>query len=664
MTKINDIDVIKNRIEEDGIKAPESLSGPSMLAKIRAEENRGKQESRPADAAQKNDDHRILNFQWKRGLVLAACLLLAVGLIQIAKTTIRQSSHSDSKKTAKAVNADGFELMSFDSERELRHYIAKIDKAEFDLFPILPKNEDIAETMDKEQMDAPASESEAAGEQAGAAGETAGGSHSETYKQVEGVDEADIIKTDGRYIYYVNGYDEIDIYRANDGKAKGVATISRFNEDGDISEIYLYDDMLVAVGSAYEGNGEHSVVTSYDIADPEKPKKIGEFRQDGSIVATRLTRGIVYLVTEKYASRKDCIPYATSDGSFRKIDIQDIFAFPDASETNYVIASSVDITSGEKMTSVSKAILGASQDIYCNTKNLYIASLDYTTESGATKLIRAGLNNGELKFTAAGKVRGHIIGQFAMDESDGYFRIATTANKNGHDVNNLYVLNSKLEEVGSVKGFARNESIKAVRFIGDRAYVITYEQIDPLFVLDLSDPQDPAIDGEVKISGFSTLLVPTEDNKLVGIGYATKDNGYGGQMEAGVKLALFDVSDPSKPAVVDEKEFPDMISEAQYDHHALLQNNEKGYLAIPYEFDIMTDEIVVEDAEERKATDMPPEKPDRTGGGVLVFRTGDQIDIVEDHVIEGDAGIRRCICIDDYIYSVSDADEIIGFEMK
>ena len=149
--------------------------------------------------------------------------------------------------------------------------------------------------------------------------------------------------------------------------------------------------------------------------------------------------------------------------------------------------------------------------------------------------------------------------------------------RGGIDVNNLFVLDPDLKEAGSVTGFARNESIKAVRYVGDKAYVITYEAIDPLFIIDLSDPEDPSIEGEVMIDGFSTLLVPVNEGRMLGIGHATGDNGYGGEYDSGLKLALFDISDPSHPAVLDSMEFKDMMSPAQSDHHALMVNAEAGY---------------------------------------------------------------------------------------
>jgi uncharacterized secreted protein with C-terminal beta-propeller domain len=275
--------------------------------------------------------------------------------------------------------------------------------------------------------------------------------------------------------------------------------------------------------------------------------------------------------------------------------------------------------------------------------------MEWPDDSGSyyTRIVRASLDGLKVRVNATTKVRGSVDSQFSMDERDGYFRIATTSNRAGIDVNNLYVLDSGLREAGKVTGFARNESIKAVRYIGDKAYVITYEAIDPLFIIDLSDPASPRIEGEVKIDGFSTLLIPVSKDRLLGIGHATGDNGYGGEYDSGLKLALFDISDPSEPKVLDSKEFKDMSSIAQYDHHALMVNSEEGYFAIPYE---VWDYSDIEDAEEEDAE----EPEDSYDTGVLLFKAGNSIGPVDRHSIDG-SPICRSVYIGDWVYAL-DAD--------
>ena len=201
-----------------------------------------------------------------------------------------------------------------------------------------------------------------------------------------------------------------------------------------------------------------------------------------------------------------------------------------------------------------------------------------------------------------------------------------------------------MKEIGSVRNFARNEHIEAVRYIKNKAYVITYEQTDPLFIIDLSDPSHPVIEGHVKISGFSTLLVPDGENQLLGLGFSTESTEFG-EATNGVKLALFDISDPSKPAVSDSQEFPGMDSQVQYDHKALLSGENGSYYAFPYE--IWNDDWT-EDSVPRS--------------GVLVFSTGQgKLHVLKDQQTEGD--VRRCIYIGNYLYAICSDDSIEGFEL-
>jgi uncharacterized secreted protein with C-terminal beta-propeller domain len=188
-----------------------------------------------------------------------------------------------------------------------------------------------------------------------------------------------------------------------------------------------------------------------------------------------------------------------------------------------------------------------------------------------------------------------------------------------------------------LRGFAAGESIKAVRFMGDTSYVITYEQTDPLFVIDLSDPEKPELLGSVEITGFSSLLVPAGDEKLIGIGMSTSEGEFG-ETEDGLKIALFDVSDPLEPKVLDSKEYKDRSSDVQYNHKALVVNNREGWYALPYWS--WNDET----------------------GGVLQFRvSGDRLDETADYT--GETGIDRCLYIDEYLYGLGyDEDVIISWK--
>ena len=656
---MNDLEYMKNQFDQDEIKAPESLSGDNMLKMIQADQR-----------AEAEKPVRVPAVRWRRYrgvMALAACLILTL----IAVPAVRSATRGGEVKTAKT-DAAGFEeavengdIRTFKNEEEIKRKIHAMNQPGFfDMFT----NRKYAAVEEEMAASEDAGTASAAGSDMGLGTAEDGKSYSETYKQVEDVDEADIIKTDGKFIYYVTSDFEVKIYRADHGKAEPVATISQIKDQGRIDNIYLNGDRMVTTGYVYSGSRHKSVATFYDISDHAAPEKIGQFEQSGMLVTSRMVNGIVYLVTNEYASEQRYIPCTTKGDQFTKMSAEDICTFPNPDDTSYIVVSSVDLKSGKKISSKTKAVFGATGDVYCNTENLYISAADYSGKKTVSRLVKIALNDGDLEFVAVGKVPGTVYGQFAMDEKDGYFRIATTAERNGTDLNCLYVLDENLNEVGSVTGFARNEHIEAVRFIGEKAYVITYEQIDPLFILDLSDPEDPQIDGEVKISGFSTLLVPLSDTRLIGIGYGTADNGYGGQMSDGLKIALFDISNPSRPRVLDSKSYKNMFSEAQYDHHALLQNPDEGYLAIPYttEDDWLEDDVIIEDAEIAESgdgnTDAVEMPEPLISGGVLVFTAEDQIEIMKNYELK-DEGVRRCIYIGEYIYAVDDSDEITSFTL-
>ena len=244
------------------------------------------------------------------------------------------------------------------------------------------------------------------------------------------------------------------------------------------------------------------------------------------------------------------------------------------------------------------------------------------------------------------------------------------------DVNNLFVLDSDLKEAGSVTGFARNESIKSVRYFGDRAYVITYKAIDPLFIIDLSDPEDPEIEGEVMIDGFSTLLIPAGEGRLLGIGHATGDNGYGGEFENGLKIVLFDISDPAEPKVLDSKEFEEMSSFAQSDHHALTINKEDGWFAVPYEIYRYNewpdgDDVIIEDdaeapsasldSEDTEIVEDEPFVEEMHEAGILVFTADDKFGSIDQHKLDA-AQLFRSVYIGEWIYALDAKGEVYSFK--
>lgn len=669
-----DFDHIKNKFDSDGIRAPESLSEDRILELLEARENRSFGEQRnpggSGDSGSTRERKRV-RPRLSRYIAVAACALLVLTggpmLYNLANTA------------PTATNEEGF--ITFTNYNELDRMLRKIDKEQRSSYDtglrlfkgsgemVEEATEDIAyEESATADGAAPAAENGSMAKSSA----TTGADHSETYLQVEEVDEADIVKTDGKYIYYVTNKQEVVILAAENGKTTRMSTIGSNGVENYVRDIYLKGDILVTTGSVYDNDAdeEYTAVVTYDISDRKNPEVLSEYRQSGNIVSSRMVGNFVYLVTSDYVYGDRLYPKCTAEGKYENIPVSDICCVPEPNSKSYVILGAMDITSGKAAKSRTKAVLGASDNIYCNDHNLYATSWSWDDKNqSCTTIAKASISGLDIKFNAVGKVRGSIIGQFAMDEHDDHFRIATTSTRSGMDVNNLYILDSKLKETGKVTGFARNESIKSVRFIGDKAYVITYQAIDPLFVIDVSDPAAPRIEGEVKIDGFSSLLIPVSGDRLLGIGYATGDNGYGGEYASGLKLALFDISDPSEPKVADSKEFENMSSPAQYEHKALVVNSKDGWYAFPYEIYRYIDSAVeeseaAEDSAEGSAdTSEATETTDMTEEGVLVFGAKDKINVLDQHKLDSNY-LCRSVYIGNYIYSLDDQGNVTSFEFR
>lgn len=683
---IDDLEFIRGIADRDDIKVPESLSEETILAMLPDRDSKPSievaeliydqapasesvtahaQTSAEPDASTTSAETRTpvnRKTPLRKWFAVAACLVLAV----FGGTRLVSIMNAPPD----TVTADG-SLYTFRNESEIEKLIRSMDKkfaVDYGYDDAVTSDgavEDSAPVAEEKAMDSGTSVSAANGEARSLS--TSGTEFSETYLQVEEVDEADIVKTDGKYIYYVTDKQEVIILSADNGKTEKLSTIGSGEVDNYIQDIYLKGDTLVTIGYFYDDEEEYTGAVTYDISDRRNPKMIADFRQTGNIVSSRMVGNNLYLVTSDYVfSGGRILPKCTIDGKYSEMDATCISCVPNPNQTSYIILSAIDITSGKKTRSRSAAVFGASNEVYCNDHNLYAAVSEWDDKDGKTytRIVRAALDGLNIRFNGTARVPGYIDDQFSMDEYDGYFRIATTGQRAGMDVNNLYVLDSKLKETGSVTGFARNESIRAVRYFGEKAYVITYEAIDPLFVIDLSDPAAPKIDGEVKIDGFSTLLVPAGEGKLLGIGHATGDNGYGGEFDSGLKLALFDISDPSEPKVLDSKEFEAMESPATDTHKALTVNSKEGWYAMPYGI-----YNVIEETETDSDQPDEPEIKLLDGGtseneyeaGVLMFSAGDKLNVLDQHELAGEY-LTRSIYIGDYIYALGYDGKVYSFK--
>jgi len=390
--------------------------------------------------------------------------------------------------------------------------------------------------------------------------------YGKTNNQVANIDEADIIKNDGKYLYYLY-YNKIKIVSALPANSMSVVSTIELDSDAYSAEMYIDGNKLVV---AYNGNGAFGRSTSgyaesaaevviYDISDRSAPKKAKSFSQEGRIVSSRLMNGRLYLVSNSDLNLNfelknnkvpmdEVLPRVSENGGPRLIAEEKCFVIPDTETPQYLIVSSINISGGTVKTQTS-AVLGSAGDMYMSANGIFVASENYSDGwKTNTDIYKFAISaDGEVTKGATGSVDGTCLNQFSMDEHNGYFRIATTSrNSSGQSINGVTILNSDLKVMSRLTGLARNETIKSCRFIGNTGYVVTFRQTDPLFVIDLSNPSAPKVKGELKITGFSEYLHPWDENHLIGIGPDGTETG----VNRNTKISLFDVSDPSNPREV------------------------------------------------------------------------------------------------------------------
>lgn len=577
----NDFDFLKEKFDNDGVNAPVEMNTDFVMNKLEGK------------------SPKVVKFPKKAIAGVVSGLVACVAVFAIVVT----STNTPIVKEPAPIIAEAGELEAFDDYESLKATLKEMGVSSKLEYNVGMMTESFSMGFDSIKGEATATYDEAVSDSASSS------NFGETYKQVSDVDEADIIKTDGKYIYVLTE-NKVNIYSAKGDESKLITTkkIRDDNIYGDV-EMFLHNNNLIIIATNYEKDKTTAYI--YDKSNVKDVKLIDKFSQSGTYSSSRMIGDNLYIVTDDYIETYNDIPYVVCKDEDIKLSADSIVCVEKPSHPAYLVVSKIDTANMKSSTKnyESKAILGASKNIYCNLDNMYITSTVYRdyyegdeedeivvdevdgdvveinpVYNDQTQIVKVSLKDG-IKFVATTKIEGYIDSQYSMDEKDGYFRIATTSNnEKGVEVNNLLVFDEKLNEVGSVSGFAPTESIKAVKYIGDTAYVITYEQTDPLFVIDLKNPRKPTILGECKISGFSTMLVPIGEDRLMGIGYYTQEEDYTDmEVQEGIKIALFDISDITNPKVLDEQVFKGYSSEVQYQPKALVYDAEKDTYFIPYD---------------------------------------------------------------------------------
>ncbi len=473
-------------------------------------------------------------------------------------------------------------------------------------------------------------------------GSGGGADFSKTNVQVEGVDEGDIIKTDGTYMYYANQTGISIIKAVPTEQMEVLSTIQYDNNSYYTTEMYLHDNLLITLGTKFDPQPAYTpqisskriatvdyvyrepktTVYVYDISDKKQPKKIREVGMEGNFLTSRKIGNDLYFVTNvsMYGLRstdgKEYTVPAYVDSAVGTddlhLDYKDIYYFSDTagkdtagknrstfmSNQNMMMITGIQLDQMDKPAAVS-SYLGAGENMYVSTDNMYITLSQYKPyyyDSAArdaneslvdTTIYKFALQDGQSTFLKKGTVPGTVLNKYAMDESGANLRIATTASINGATDsneyrNNMYVLNERLDIVGKVENIAPTEVIRSVRFMGNRAYMVTFRLTDPLFAIDLTDAKNPKLLGALKIPGYSTYLHPYDDTHLIGFGKDTHEEK-GNAYDLGMKISMFDVADINEPKEL----FTETIggrgtySDALYNDKAFLFSKEKNILALP-----------------------------------------------------------------------------------
>lgn len=393
-----------------------------------------------------------------------------------------------------------------------------------------------------------------------------GAGYSTTNVQELGVDEGDIVKTDGNYIYILKEDSSVQILEARGSTVRIKGHISNPQTGAEqAEEMYVSGDRLILLASF--AAAELDMVAEdiscvdycsgvkayiYDISDRNKPKCLGSVEQEGDYKGSRLVDGYLYLYTDCYKSGiwddRGAAPAAgyEKESYFPSVAGQlltadEIYIPEKLQNTNYMIFSSVDLENPNKVKD-KKAVMSMSYQYYVSTSSIYLTQQEWRSEGDVTAIVKMDFKKGEIIPKAAGIVMGHINDSFSMNEYGGYLRVVTTSWNDSTTYNHLYVLDEQMNITGVIGNLAQGETIQSARFMGDMGYFVTYRNMDPLFSVDLSDPYHPEILGELKITGFSGHLHFYGDNLLFGLGY--ESDPYTGET-LGIKLSMYDISDPA-----------------------------------------------------------------------------------------------------------------------
>jgi len=431
-----------------------------------------------------------------------------------------------------------------------------------------------------------------------------GTDYSATNIQVAGVDEADIVKTDGEYIYLVSGNRTIIVKAYPPEQAQ---VLSEIELEGTVVGIFINGDRLVVFEEEtpyypyydvrWGPTGEFYMpliispktsIKVYDVSDRENPRLQRELSADGQYVSSRMIGDYAYVVINEPVYEQDDelnLPRIYFGDNETEIPATDIYCcYVSDYFYMYTTIMAINTQDDNQEPTYETILLGASSNLYVSLNNIYLTFPVWgrgVGDFGKSSIHRIHIEGNEIEYVANGEVPGMVLNQFSMDEYGGYFRVATTT-REGTSRNHVYTLDMALNITGSLTDLAPGETIYSARFMGERGYLVTFKQVDPLFVIDLSDPYNPEELGYLKVTGYSDYLHPYDENHIIGIGKETTDAGEFAWYQ-GVKISLFDVTDVGNPREISKIEIGDRGTDSPvlWDHKAFLFDKARNLLVMP-----------------------------------------------------------------------------------
>ena len=513
--------------------------------------------------------------------------------------------------------------------------------------------------------------------------------YSTTNIQVAGVDEADIVKTDGKYIYvaatndyYSTDQNNLYILKADPQDPRVIAKIT-LNNNTYVAGLFLSQDSskLVVLGSQYQVyaydtlrpeiamiypyySNVDTFINVYDISEKTHPLLARNFTLSGSYFNSRMIGDYVYAVVSQpaYMINDDVIlPQVYQNAKASQITPERIY-YADAVDNYFTFTTFIGLNildDAQEPTNMT-VMMGGASNMYVSLENIYVTYPTWSEQGQYTSIYRIRVNGSALTFEAKGNVTGSVLNQFSMDEYSGYFRIATNSWTNNAQRNNVYVLDMNLTTVGTLENLAEGENLHSVRFMGNKCYLVTFKKTDPLFVIDLGEPTAPKVLGLLKIPGYSDYLHPYDENLLIGVGKETVEASEGDfAWYQGVKLSLFDVSNVNDPKQLTKYVIGDRGTDSPIlrDHKAFLfDKSNDGLLVIP---------VNLFDIDETKYPPGPSTYGTFVWQGAYVFNltptggfvlNGNVTHIEnQDDLYNGDNWVNRALYIGNTLYTVSNA---------